>query len=1179
MGIDQFFGFGPGVPFVTRQVFTDREEQIQRLGRWLADHGGRSWPVPALLDFQRPAANLLTVSGEGGMGKSTLARHAAELVVEGGLDGLPDDRACAVLDFADPSSASFENVLLRVRAGLGGLARSWPAFDVALAVYWERKHPGESLTGFLQKGTTAESRRVAEQVGGTVDQLLGGFGALTVTYQVLSRAGSAVKQKARLKRLRAELPALDPILDEQDPDRMLGYMPVLLAADLERARSKRPALAVCVLDTLEIVQSLPPERGGLEDLLARLVYLMPNVAFVAAGRLPLRWHDPVRAVGLTYGGEHRWPGLAGPDRIELDGFDPASAREYLAARLTIEDRPAIEAPIRERIVAGAGGSPLYLDLSAGLYGQYLARGETPPPEAFGLGFPELVLRTMRDLSEQDRDLLRAAALLEAFDEDMLCAALPEVRRRRVEDFVARPFVRQDASVWPAYRLHENLRRSVLDCDAFTTDGWTRTERREHLQRAIDHLAGVTLSVWDESPDHPVPLAVRSRRAIAAFLLVLRGAREHDALPPVLGDMAYSLSVLGHWQVLASLPEPDDVPELARLAAVARLAARGDLNAEDRYLATRRVVGDHAGPDADGPFADYYRYELGTRAHITGRLEEAIAHLSAITPDGSLIGTNALFGLADNALRRGDHRSVVELMEKASGAELDRIRVADMLGHVYIQSARFMEATNLFQRTLDEARAANAPLWEARATRHLALALMWYDADRTLRLVPRARDLNSAVGELIGVAQCDLAASMAHALNGDRATASELLDAAVRQYEELGARGELVPAEAIRVLQLAAGGRREEAAAIARRLAEAACTDEPECLPVWVALTGLWADLPGAEADGSIRWLDDAGPPRLRWLEPLERLRHRLSGLPPGTCGTLDVADRRALIPTEPLPASAVIAAVRAASASPAFDGPPVTEQGGGGILPGHRTVAKSQRRTHERLETVLHLERLRTAAGVSAPRLLDHGTADTGAGRAWWAVLERLPGAHGDQPTPGRQRALGGQLRRWHACPPGGGLRLDDPGALGVLLGSARRNAPRAYPAIAERFGDVCLGMEMTAIHGDIAVGHNALFDGDTLTGILDSGAVEQGPPMLDLAWALAVDLPRGATPEPLIEGYGADAFDQEALDALLPLMLLRRLIDTPALGLAETDGRWIVQRLRVDLPDLLALVESEIAL
>ncbi|MFA1550699.1 hypothetical protein [Actinomadura chokoriensis] len=1152
MDVDQFFSYGPRAPFEVQHVFTDREGPIRAFRDRFAQLAERSWTVEELLDFQRPASNLIAVSGEGGIGKSTLARHVAELAVTGKLDGLPPRGAHAVLDFADPASSSFEAVLLRVRAALAPLARSWPAFDVALAVYWQRKHPGESLTAFLRKETTAESLGVADQVGAAVDQLLGGFGALSVAYRALNLLGRTATQKARLKRLRADLPALDPILGEQDPDRMLGYMPVLLAADLERARRKQPSLALCVLDTLENVQRPPTERGGLEDLVSRLVYLMPNVVFIAAGRLALRWHDPGKAVALTYGGERRWPGLADEDQLGLGGFDQASAEAYLTARLTVDGTPAIGPAIRERIIAGSGGSPLYLDLSAELFGQYLARDELPPLEVFGLGFPELVLRTMRDLSATDRDLLRTASLLEAFDEDVLHAVLPHLRLRQIERFVQRPFVRRDETVWPPYRLHENLRRSVIDCDADTDDGWTQTERTRNAERAIEHLTHAALAVWDDDVDHPLPLGVRSRRCVAAFLLVLNAADEHRLAPESLGDVAYSLTVLGHWQVLSSLPRLGS-PELDRLTAVARLTARGDMNAEDRYRELRELIGE-----PDGPFADYYRHELASRAHIVGQVEEAADHLSGIEAT-SLIGASARFGLADNALRRSDYRSVSRLMDGASQAGPDEVRAADLLGHAHLQSARFAEAARFFESTLQAAREANAPLWEARALRHLLLALMWFDPDRTLSLLGRARELNSSAGEAIGLAQCDMAEAMARALRGERHTAADLLDAAARRFGELGASRELLPVEALQVLLDASGGRTQQAARTARRLGE-------DCLPVWGPVTRSWA---GLDADfAAIEWLDDPESAQRRWSEALSRLQVPI-------CGPLDVGDRRALIPTGRVPETLVEAAIRGALASPAFDGPrdlaaALATLGSDGVVPGARTVVKVRRRLHERLETVRAFEELRATAGVLAPRLLDAGRV----GEAWWAVLERLPGVPADRPTPARQRDLGRQLRLWHFRPPGESLRLDDPGALGVLLGWARTSRPDAYPTLAEHFDAACRGFPITAIHGDVAVCHNALFDGDVLTGLLDPGATEAGPPMLDLAWSLAVDMPRGAQPGPLLDGYGQDAVDQDALAALLPLMMLRRLIDAPSLGLAETDGAWITRWLRDQRPDLLTLVQ-----
>ncbi|MGI8333682.1 tetratricopeptide repeat protein [Actinomadura scrupuli] len=290
-------------------------------------------------------------------------------------------------------------------------------------------------------------------------------------------------------------------------------------------------------------------------------------------------------------------------------------------------------------------------------------------------------------------------------------------------------------------------------------------------------------------------------------------------------------------MLASLPDLPGSAELVTLTAVGRLTARGDLNAHDRYHAMRQITGSVPA----GPFADYYRYELGTRAHIIGRLDEAISYLSVIDPT-TLIGAGALFGMADNALRRSDYRHVAELMGQASTASLDQVRVADMLGHSYLHNARFAEAAALFESTLDQARAANAPLWEARAIRHLALALMWYDPDRTLQLIPYARDLNASVGELVGVAQCDMAASLSHALRGEHPQAAELLDAARRRFTELGATRELLPIEVIEVLQATATGDRDKAVSIAERLAQAAAAGRPECLPIWVPVTTLLAGL-------------------------------------------------------------------------------------------------------------------------------------------------------------------------------------------------------------------------------------------------------------------------------------------------------------------------------------------------
>ncbi|WP_068927457.1 hypothetical protein [Planobispora rosea] len=834
------------------------------------------WPVPDVMNFQRPVRNVMALSGEGGIGKSTLIRHLAGLAQDRELDGLPEDCSVAVVDFADLSSQSFETVLLRVRAALGRLGKSWPAFDIALSAYWERKHPGESLVRFLDKsssvGAAADSLRLSEQVASSVDGLLGGLGAVTVAYRAIEAVGGSARQSLTLKRLRRDLPAFDPILREEDPDKMLGYLPILLGADLERIRRKDPVLALCVLDTFENVQSLPPERGGLEDLVVRMAYLLPNVFFLVGSRRPLRWYESVRSVGLTYGGAQRWPGLTPGDRSDqflIDGLEPPDADLFLRERLTVDGEPAIAAPLRERIVVGSGGSPLYLELSAGLVEQHLIRGETPDPEAFGGPFPELVVRMMRDLSADDRDLLRAAALLEAFDDRLLAAILPEARGRRIEDFIARRFVRHDPTVWPPCRLHENLRRGITECDAHTPDGWTRRERQDRVSRALGHLTGFTLSIWNDDPLDGLSPADHSRRTVAAFLLTLYGAAEHGVLPPGLGQMAYTLRYLGHWQVLTSLPELAGAsPRLAELTAVARLTAQGDQDAARRYTAMKAVVGD---VDA-GPYADYFRFELGNLAQFTGALPESDRHFEAVADASTPIGAAARFDLAGNAFRRSRYADVVRWIDgRSATTRLEKISTDDLLGHVQLHNARFEEAARLFTRALTRAKQADVPLWAARAARHLALSCMWFAPDRTLQIVPEARELNQSLGEVVGLAQCDMAASMAHAMRGEWDGAARLLGEARRTFEVVGATAELLPVDVVEIIQMIAQGDDEQARERTIHLAEAADVAEP-FLPVWAAVTALWTGLPELRDFTGIGWLDLPGTTRERWLRPLRLLR-------------------------------------------------------------------------------------------------------------------------------------------------------------------------------------------------------------------------------------------------------------------------------------------------------------------
>jgi hypothetical protein len=67
------------------------------------------------------------------------------------------------VDFGETGALDVEAVILKIRAGLGALHASWPAFDLAFAAYWSRAHPGEPLAKVVRNSATL--RRHADRVG------------------------------------------------------------------------------------------------------------------------------------------------------------------------------------------------------------------------------------------------------------------------------------------------------------------------------------------------------------------------------------------------------------------------------------------------------------------------------------------------------------------------------------------------------------------------------------------------------------------------------------------------------------------------------------------------------------------------------------------------------------------------------------------------------------------------------------------------------------------------------------------------------------------------------------------------------------------------------------------------------------------------------------------------------
>jgi tetratricopeptide (TPR) repeat protein len=881
MDTDAYFAGRHDQPIQRNHVFVDRTECLDIFIDRLKEHLRERHARDSLLDFERPARNVLAFYGEGGIGKTAVLGELGRAF--GRLDdaALPRDRALISLDMADYNNHNFETVLMRLRAGLGQAVKTWPAFDRGLARFWATKYPGVPLVQFIAKSSylsAQERSELAGQMSGVADSLVGAFGAVSFAYWLTRALARRVIPRLQRRKLIKEFEPFRVLMEEADPEKLLGYLPILLAWDLEEHRQRRNVAALCIFDTFETVQSGHRERGSLEDLIVRLAYLAPNIFFVFAGRAELEWHKPENSIFLTYGSGARWSSLDSdsplPAQYALGRLSAEDADFYLRSRMTAGGAPAINEVIRKRIVDGSDGWPLYLDLSADLFRELALAGKPTAADAFGGSFPQLVLAIMRDLSGAERDLLRAAALFTSFDAEILGAAVPGVRGSTLEKFLARGFIRTTGGKWPASSIHAALRRSVLECDRYTDESWTAQDRRDRLLAATARVEDTGLAVWREAAPESsdsAELANQAQMSVSAFLLSLEAALQHGVLPARLGLLAFTVSQMGYWRVMSSLKSSGNAPApLRRLIDTAQTSVdvTKDPAARWRDLSARIApqLSPRIAPRLSHAYDEYVIFELATTAQLAGEDDDAESLYSSLDSAHPIIRDAATWALAGLAFRRSDLLGALRRAALVSGDRpLDHVRNRDLLGHVYLHGGEFERAASFYAGALADARGAAAPLWIARAARHVTLANMWFRPEQALRLLPEAYELNLALGEQIGVAQCELARGLSLAMLGKWKEAERWVAAARDRTDDYGAVGHPF---AVMALINMARGRAAEAESYGQAVFEHASRRVGVNPPLWSAVTALWLGRPDLFEFDSVGWYDSADAARQRWLAPL-----------------------------------------------------------------------------------------------------------------------------------------------------------------------------------------------------------------------------------------------------------------------------------------------------------------------
>jgi len=291
--------------------------------------------------------------------------------------------------------------------------------------------------------------------------------------------------------------------------------------------------------------------------------------------------------------------------------------------------------------------------------------------------------------------------------------------------------------------------------------------------------------------------------------------------------------------VSRLEKGERIPSLQLLR---RLAERLGADADELASGVARVGVD---PLLDAELA----LRLGEHAIAERGFQDALD-----TGNPALRG-RALTGLGQLAFDRGDHREAIALLEEAHAAGAPDSTVADTLGRAYALAGELEAAIGIFERALDEARAADDVVASLRFGVLLANALidasqfgraaeilgdalaasyessdpivrarLWWsqsrlheaqhDADTAARYARRALEVLELTEHTVYAARAHHLLAHIELDRGNAAEALDLLDSAYPLIERAGNRFERAVFDLERARALMRLGREEEAASVA-----------------------------------------------------------------------------------------------------------------------------------------------------------------------------------------------------------------------------------------------------------------------------------------------------------------------------------------------------------------------------
>ncbi|WP_078661407.1 ATP/GTP-binding protein [Streptomyces sp. NRRL B-24484] len=747
--------FSSNDPVDSAEAFTNRQHQWSLVATALEEHL-RTIAAPGfdVEDLEAPRTHLIAFHGVGGVGKTTLLRKleaslaaADQRPQQWGTSIGAGERLLPVrIDLSRSAStgSDLERVILSIRLALAGaVGRSMPSFDLALRRYWDAQHPGEPLEEYIRRtGLMGKvGQLLPEQLRSAVGEVAGSLELPGLVGSAAGQVASALVTALRERRERARAlagAARTAALLEADADlEALSFYPHLLAWEISRLPAKHAVVPVVLLDTFEDTED---RHRDLERLLQRLVWLMPNCFFVIAGRNRLAWGDDALQGQLDYTGPQAWPHLApqgqqpahaaGGRRQHLLGdFSPSDCDNYLARRLTHDGRPLIPADVRAVITARSHGLPLHLDLAVARFLEIRRTGRTPTSADFDHTFPALIARTLSDLTDDERHVLRSASLLDAFDLDLATQAAGLAHQAAARRLVERPMVSEDPyATWP-YHLHGAIRAALQTDDTTSADRWTPADWHQAAQRALAALGGQ----WRTHS----PAAGRAW-LVACLRQGLRLARDHhlDDLA-WLTDAAFAYIDDSVWEPIAP-PAPaqgdDQTADTPADALAELLTAISRRQHEHRAHTARRLGAVLDSGLLTEELTDLARYYRAKADKDLGRTAASLEGMRQVAAAGGRLAPQAQRGIANLARIHGDFPAALA----AASTLTWKSRRHRVKGDILWPQGDFTAATQALRDGRAEAEQHDAPGERAIAQTRLALVTAFTNPDRAGEEIDLAR---------------------------------------------------------------------------------------------------------------------------------------------------------------------------------------------------------------------------------------------------------------------------------------------------------------------------------------------------------------------------------------------------------------------------------------------------------